>query len=128
MWNLEIEIWKPNYLHVWFILCVSCRQWYLWQKPLLYSFSKPRFSGKNIRKIASNFPLKCYIERSLSPWIPVFSHLTTYFCLLVCWVLFQFFIKNGPMSLTKASLYLPENTVQSFLTLTEKDQHTNTFS
>lgn len=99
-------------------------------KGLFYIFlANLDFLGKNIRKIASNFPLKCYIEGSLSPWSSVFfSHLTTYFCLLVCWVLFQLFIKNGPMSLTKDSLYLPENTVQIFLTLTEKDQHTNTFS
>lgn len=60
-----------------------------------------------------------------------FSHLTTCFCLLICWVLFLLFIKNGPMSLAKTikifNSYLPENIFHSFLTLTEKDQQTNKY-
>lgn len=106
MWNLEIEIWKRDYLHIGFFYVFLAGNSILVKSLTYILLANIDFLGKNIRRIARNFPLKCYIERSLSPqtgvsshWplisvlqttylvfyspqTAVFSHLTTYFCLL----------------------------------------------
>lgn len=82
MWNLEIEIWKPDYLHVGFFYVFLAGNSILVKSLTYILLANIDFLGKNIRRIARNFPLKCYIERSLSPQTAVSSHLATYFCLL----------------------------------------------
>lgn len=135
----ECEIWKLKFetqiIFVSDLVCVFFAGNSILVKSLTYILlANLDFLGKKYQNNHKQFSYEMlYLEVLISMnYCLFFFHLNTYLCLLFYWVLFWLFIKNGPMSLTKAikmlHSYLHENTLHIFQTLTENDQQANKFS